>query len=88
MTEDRNTPRDIVFDLEDDIAAIRRHKDLLLIIAQDSGLDDVMQGALTQLAYGLSDAHRDLHDKFSRLFDQIVRAGDDKPEPEGDAPAD
>lgn len=73
MTENRNTPREIVFDLEDTVGDIRRHAALLRCIVTDDGMDDVVRDALVQVANGLSAAHRDLHGKFTALFEQIVQ---------------
>jgi hypothetical protein len=81
MTEHRNTPSDILFDMEDDVSAIRRLGSTLLLISTTDGLEDVAQDALHKMAGDLSDCHRDLKDKFNRLFDQIVRADGGTPEP-------
>ena len=84
MTLYRNTPRDILFDMEDDVSTLRRHARIALCLSQDDGLEDVLQDALAQVSIGLLDCHRDLKDKFTRLFDQIVRADGETPEsPEG-----
>lgn len=80
MTEHRNTPRNIVFDMEDDIGDLRRLGATALLLAGTDGLEDVVQDALHHVARNLIDCHRDLHDKFTRLFDQIVRANADESE--------
>ena len=77
---ERNTPREIIFDMEDDISTLRRHANIVLILSTDEGLEDVHKDALHQVADGLSDCHRDLKDKFKRLFDHLVRTDGDKPE--------
>jgi len=81
MTEDRNTPSDILFDMEDDIGDLRRLGSTLLLISTTEGLEDVVQDALHHVACGISDCHRELHVKFKGLFDQIVRTDTDSPEP-------
>jgi hypothetical protein len=81
MTEDRNSPRDILFDMEDDVSTLRRYARIALCLSQDDGLEDVLQDAVVQVSYGLLDCHRDLKDKFTRLFDQIVRDAGETPEP-------
>jgi len=77
----RNTPSEILFDMEDNVSSLRRHCNLVLCLSTDQGLEDVLQDALHQVADGLSDCHRDLKDKFNRLFEQIVRNDGDAPEP-------
>jgi hypothetical protein len=81
MTQERNTPRDILFDMEDDVSTLRRHARIALCLSQDDGLEDVLQDALAQVSIGPLDCHRDLKDKFTRLFDQIVRADGETPKP-------
>lgn len=81
MTEDRNSPRDIVFDMEDDIGDLRRLGSTLLLISTTDGLEDAVQDAVHHVASGILLCHRDLHDKFTRMFDQIVWEKGDKPEP-------